>query len=176
MCWCRIQLDLLTKDCFYSISNSSPKFPLSVLVTEASLLLSRTQGYCYRLSKFHIYALVYCIGVFLSGLLHSVSNRESLPGPCVPMTSTMSKDSVSPRPGSCLWQGGHVEGEPELGEVAARTGLCSLAGMGVWRGADPSTRLFSGTFTCVVYGKLRTGESGAFGLWPYPRGSSRISS
>ena len=29
-------------------------------------------GYCYHLSKFHIYALVYCIGVFLSGLLHSV--------------------------------------------------------------------------------------------------------
>ena len=28
--------------------------------------------YCYHLSKFHIYALVYCIGVFLSGLLHYV--------------------------------------------------------------------------------------------------------
>ena len=27
------------------------------------------QGYCYHLSKFHIYALVYCIGVFLSDLL-----------------------------------------------------------------------------------------------------------
>ena len=26
----------------------------------------------YYFSKFHIYALVYCIGVFLSGLLHSV--------------------------------------------------------------------------------------------------------
>ena len=37
-----------------------------------SLLLSHTQGYCYHLSKFHIYVLVYCIGVFLSGLLHSV--------------------------------------------------------------------------------------------------------
>ena len=36
------------------------------------LLLSRIQGYRYHLSKFHIYALVYCIGVFLSGLLHSV--------------------------------------------------------------------------------------------------------
>ena len=31
--------------------------------TSVSLLLSRTQGYCYRLSKFHIYALVYCTGV-----------------------------------------------------------------------------------------------------------------
>ena len=40
--------------------------------TSLSLLLSRIQGYCYHLSKFHIYVLVYCIGVFLSGLLHSV--------------------------------------------------------------------------------------------------------
>ena len=31
--------------------------------TSVSLLLSRIQGYCYHLSKFHIYALVYCIGV-----------------------------------------------------------------------------------------------------------------
>ena len=37
-----------------------------------SLFLSCIQGYCYHLSKFHIYVLVYCIGVFLSGLLHSV--------------------------------------------------------------------------------------------------------
>ena len=32
--------------------------------TSVSLLLSRIQGYCYYLSKFHIYALVYCIGIF----------------------------------------------------------------------------------------------------------------
>ena len=44
----------------------------TVLYTSVSLLLSRIQGYCYHLSKFHIYVLVYCIGVFLSGLLHSV--------------------------------------------------------------------------------------------------------
>ena len=30
--------------------------------TSGSLLLSRIQGYCYHLSEFHIYALVYCIG------------------------------------------------------------------------------------------------------------------
>ena len=36
------------------------------------LLLSRIQGYRYDLSKFHIYVLVYCIDVFLSGLLRSV--------------------------------------------------------------------------------------------------------
>ena len=40
--------------------------------TSVSLLQSHIQGYCYHLSKFHIYVLVYCIGVFLSGLLHSV--------------------------------------------------------------------------------------------------------
>ena len=37
-----------------------------------SLLVSHIQGYHYHLSKFHIYALLHCIGVFLSGLLHSV--------------------------------------------------------------------------------------------------------
>ena len=43
-----------------------------LIYTSVSLLLSRTQVYCYHLSKFHIYALIYCIRVFLSGLLHSV--------------------------------------------------------------------------------------------------------
>ena len=46
----------------------SPK----VCSTHLSLLLSRIQGHYYHLSKFHIYVLIYCIGVFLSGLLHSV--------------------------------------------------------------------------------------------------------
>ena len=44
----------------------------TLFYTSLSLLFSRIQGYHYHLSKFHIYALVYCIGVFLSGLLHSV--------------------------------------------------------------------------------------------------------
>ena len=55
---------------------SSHPFPLPeskrVFYTSVSLLLSHIQGYSYHLPKFHIYALVYCIGVFLSGLLHSV--------------------------------------------------------------------------------------------------------
>ena len=55
---------------------SSHPLPLpeskSLFYISVSLLLSRTQCYRYHLSKFHIYALVYCIGVFLSGLLHSV--------------------------------------------------------------------------------------------------------
>ena len=44
----------------------------SLFYTSVSLLLSRIQGYHYHDSKFHIYVLVYCIGVFLSGLLHSL--------------------------------------------------------------------------------------------------------
>ena len=52
--------------------SSSSTEPKRLFYTSVSLLLSRTQGYHYHLSKFHIYVLVYCIGVFLSGLLHSV--------------------------------------------------------------------------------------------------------
>ena len=63
--------------CFNAILPNLPTLSLShriqrLFYTSVSLLLSRTQGYCYHLSKFHICALVYCIGVFLSGLLHSV--------------------------------------------------------------------------------------------------------
>ena len=43
----------------------SPTESIRLFYTSVSLLWPRTQGYCYRLSKFHIYALVYCIGVFL---------------------------------------------------------------------------------------------------------------
>ena len=50
----------------------SPTESKRLFYTSVSLLLSHIQGYCYHFSKFHIYALVYCIGVFLSGLLHSV--------------------------------------------------------------------------------------------------------
>ena len=50
----------------------SPTESKRLFYTSVSLLLSRMQGYHYHLSKFHIYPLVYCIGVFLSGLLHSV--------------------------------------------------------------------------------------------------------
>ena len=50
----------------------SPTESKRIFYKSVSLLLPRIQGCCYHLSKFHIYALVYCIGVFLSGLLHSV--------------------------------------------------------------------------------------------------------
>ena len=53
-----------------------PTESIRLFYTSVSLLLSGTQGYCYQLSKafyiLHICVLVYCIGVFLSGLLHSV--------------------------------------------------------------------------------------------------------
>ena len=50
----------------------SPSESKSPLYTSVSLLLSRIQGHHCHLSKFHTYVLVYCIGVFFSGLLHSV--------------------------------------------------------------------------------------------------------
>ena len=50
----------------------SPTESKSQFYTSVSLLLPHIQGYHYHLSKFHIYVLVYCAGVFLSGLLHSV--------------------------------------------------------------------------------------------------------
>ena len=50
----------------------SPTESKRLFYTSVSLLLSRIEGYHYHLSKFHIYVLVYCIVVFLSGLLHSV--------------------------------------------------------------------------------------------------------
>ena len=42
----------------------SPTESQRLFYTSGSLLLSRIQGYPYHLSKFHIYVLVYCIGVF----------------------------------------------------------------------------------------------------------------
>ena len=50
----------------------SPTGSKSLFFSSVSLLLSHIQGYHYHLSKFHIYVLVYCTGVFLSGLLHSI--------------------------------------------------------------------------------------------------------
>ena len=50
----------------------SPTESKRLFCISVPLLLSLIQSYRYHLSKFLIYALVYCIGVFLSGLLHSV--------------------------------------------------------------------------------------------------------
>ena len=60
----------------YSLRSSHPRFlPQSPKVCSIHLclfFLSCIQGYRYHLSKFDIYALIYCIGLYLSGLLHSV--------------------------------------------------------------------------------------------------------
>ena len=45
----------------------SPTESKSLFFTSVSLLLSHIYGYHYHLSKFRIYVLGYCIGVFLSG-------------------------------------------------------------------------------------------------------------
>ena len=50
----------------------SPTESKRLFSTSMSLLLSRIQVYHYHLSKFHMYVLVYCTGIFHSGLLHSV--------------------------------------------------------------------------------------------------------
>ena len=50
----------------------SPTESKSLLFTSVSLLQSCIKGCHYHLSKFHIYALIYCTGVSLSGLLHSI--------------------------------------------------------------------------------------------------------
>ena len=60
-----------------SLSQTIPLFPSPteskrLFYTSVSLLLSHIQSYPYHLSKFHVYVLFYCIGDFLSGLLHSV--------------------------------------------------------------------------------------------------------
>ena len=50
----------------------SPTESKSLFFTSVSLLLSCIWDHHYHLSKFHIFALMYCIGVFLSDLLHCV--------------------------------------------------------------------------------------------------------
>ena len=52
--------------------SASPTESKSLFFISVSLLLSCTWHCHYQLPKFHIYALIYCIGVFLSDLLHSV--------------------------------------------------------------------------------------------------------
>ena len=66
----RVQKTVLYISVSFAVSGvSQSQTQLKWLTSSSS---SSIQGYRYHLSKFHIYVLVYCIGVFLSGLLHSV--------------------------------------------------------------------------------------------------------
>ena len=56
----------------------------SLFFTSVSLLLAHIQGYHYHLSKFHIYVLVYCIGVAVSLVVFEVAlyrRQGSRPSP-----------------------------------------------------------------------------------------------
>ena len=66
----------------------SPTESKRLFYASVFLLLSPIQGYHYHLSKFHIYSLVYCIGVFLSGLLPSKETRIER-DTCTPMFITV---------------------------------------------------------------------------------------
>ena len=70
----------------HSPKSSHPRpLPKRLFYTSVSLLLSCIQGYYYYLSKFHIYVLVYCIGVFPSGLLQT----------CLYLSLPFSKTSIT---------------------------------------------------------------------------------
>jgi len=75
----RIRLSDWTEyTCFNAIFSNHPTFAFSHRVQKSVLYICvffavSDIGHCYYVSKFHIYALIYCIGVFLSNLLHSVS-------------------------------------------------------------------------------------------------------
>ena len=72
MRWMKLEPIIHVSMPFSQIIPPSPTESKRLFYTSVSLLLSHIQGYRYHLSKFHIYALVYRICVFLSGLLHSV--------------------------------------------------------------------------------------------------------
>ena len=60
--------------CFNALLPNHPTLALSHRVQKTVLYICVSfavlhKGYHYHLSKFHIYVLVYCIGVFLSGLV-----------------------------------------------------------------------------------------------------------
>ena len=75
-----------------SSPSPSPTESKRLFYTSVSLLLSRIQGYRYHLSKFHIYALVYCIGVFLSGFSFCIiSSKDNLWALCKTVSAQLTK-------------------------------------------------------------------------------------
>ena len=63
--------------CFSAILSEHPTLAFSHRISKSVLYICVSLSFAYRVIitiflKFHIYVLVYCIGVYLSGLLHSV--------------------------------------------------------------------------------------------------------
>ena len=75
--------------------SSSPTESKSMFFTSVFLLLSHIWDHHYQLSKFQIYVLVYCVGVFLSDLLHP--DRYLNPHPTL---KSRLQDSLLSRPGA----------------------------------------------------------------------------
>ena len=63
----------------FILPSPSPTESKSLFFISVSLLLPCIYDHHYHLSKFHIYVLIYCIGVFLSDLLHSYNRLQFHP-------------------------------------------------------------------------------------------------
>ena len=88
----------------------SPTESKRLFYTSVSLLLSRIRGYGYHLSKFHIYALVYCIGLEKEMATHSSVLAWRIPG--------------TGEPGGLLSMGSHRVGHDWSDLAAAAAAYC----------------------------------------------------
>ena len=83
----------------------SPSEPKSLFYTSVSLLLSRIQGYCDHLSKFHIYVLVYCIGFAIHESTMGVHEFPILNPPPTSLPIPSSQCTSPKHPVSCIEPG-----------------------------------------------------------------------
>ena len=82
----------------------SPTESKRLFYTSVSLLLSHIQGYRYHLSKFHIYALVYCIGKACPESRFAFLHFFSMGMVLLPVSCTMSWTSVHSSSGTLsIW-------------------------------------------------------------------------
>ena len=61
-------------------SNSMHLYQILIKITTINVEPKNCNQHLILKNYLHIYALVYCIGIFLSGLLHSVYFLQSFPG------------------------------------------------------------------------------------------------
>ena len=74
----------------------SPTESKRLFYMSVSLLLSWIQGYRYHLSKSHIYALVYCIGVLTAGSPGKFDNRPSECSVCQALSPMLFTHGLAP--------------------------------------------------------------------------------